>query len=221
MSAPLDGEFASLHSSPPTSGMARRRWRRGALLERESASLHLSPPIFMSSFAPSGGVRRAGAGRLLRLAYWTRCTPSFAPPGGVRGAGAGAAAATTQQDEVYAFLGTARRSARRLERPLLDQVYGFLRRKVACAELELDGCCWYPTGRDVRLPSRHQVACAEQEQDGTERSGPTRTAFRRKAGRAGAAQEEQLLLLRNTAAAGLDSCWIYVCVCMCLCSCGL
>ena len=29
------------------------------------------------------------AGRLLLLLYWTRSTPSFAPPGGVRGSGAG------------------------------------------------------------------------------------------------------------------------------------
>ena len=162
--------------------------------------------------------------------------------------GSWTAATVSLLDEVYAFLRAARWRARsgswsgcchyptgrgvsipshyqaectELERPLLDEVYAFLRRKMACAELELDGCCWYPTGRDVRLPSRHQVACVELEQDGTERSGPTRTAFRRKGGRAGAAQEEHLLLLRNTAAAGLDCCWIYVRICMCLCTFGL
>ena len=40
------------------------------------------------------------------------------------------------------------------------------RRQVACAELELDGRCYYPTGRGLRLPSRCQVACAEPELDG-------------------------------------------------------
>ena len=89
MVAPLDGEFASLYPSPQTSGLARRQWFRGALLDRKSAFLHLSPPILTSSFAPPGGVRGAGAGRQLLLPYWTRSTPPFAPPGGVRGAGAG------------------------------------------------------------------------------------------------------------------------------------
>ena len=41
------------------------------------------------SFAPPGGVRRAGSGLLLLLPCWTRSTPSFARPGGVRGARAG------------------------------------------------------------------------------------------------------------------------------------
>ena len=89
MVAPLDGEFASLYPSPQTSGLARRQWFRGALLDRKSAFLHLSPPILTSSFAPPGGVRGAGAGRQLLLPYWTRSTPPFAPPDGVRGAGHG------------------------------------------------------------------------------------------------------------------------------------
>ena len=39
------------------------------------------------------------------------------------------------------------------------------RREVACVELELDCCCHYPAGRGPRLPSRRQVACAELELD--------------------------------------------------------
>ena len=81
----------------------------------------------MRSFTPLGGVRGAGAGRLLLpLPYWkrsmrrqvacaelycllllrcsTRSMSSFTPPGGMRGAVAVAAAAATVLDEAYAFL---------------------------------------------------------------------------------------------------------------------
>ena len=40
--------------------------------------------------------------------------------------------------------------------------------QVACAELELDCCCYYPAqpaGRGPRLPSRREVACVELELD--------------------------------------------------------
>ena len=39
------------------------------------------------------------------------------------------------------------------------------RRQVVCAEPELDGCCYYPTGRGLRLPSRRQMVCTEPELD--------------------------------------------------------
>ena len=108
----VNGEFASLHPSPPNSDLARRRWQRGALLDQNSAFLHLSAPIFTCSFARPGSVRGTRAGRLLLLPCWTRSTPSFAPSGGLHRAEGGAAAAAALLDEVYAFPRAVRRCAR-------------------------------------------------------------------------------------------------------------
>ena len=49
---------------------------------------------------------------------------------------------------------------------LLRFFMSFLAPPGARAEPDLDGRCFYPTGRGLRLPSRRQVACAEPELDG-------------------------------------------------------
>ena len=85
----------------------------------------------MRSFTPLGGVRGAGAGRLLQLLYWTRSTPSFAW-------------AELKLDCCCCYA-----AGRGLCLPSHLQV--------ACAELELDGCCCYHTGRGLRRPSRRQA----------------------------------------------------------------
>ena len=106
--------MAIVASFPAVFGPSPKGVWRSEPLDWESASLHLSTPIFLSSLAPPGGARgagagrllldkvyaflraaimmwraRAGAGRLLPLPCWARSMPSFAPPCGVRGAGAG------------------------------------------------------------------------------------------------------------------------------------
>ena len=58
--------FASVPAVFGPEGGGEVHWRSEPL-DRESASLHLSPPNFMSSLAPPGGVRGAGAVRLLPL----------------------------------------------------------------------------------------------------------------------------------------------------------
>ena len=78
-------------------------------------------------------------------------------------------------DEVCASLCAARWRARSwtwAAPTLLDEVYVFLRggssrRRRACAELELDGSCYHPLGRGLRLPSRRQVTCAGLELEGS------------------------------------------------------
>ena len=75
-------------------------------------------------------VRGAGAGLLLLLPCWTRSAPSFAPPGGVRRAGA--VATTILLDEILTFLRAARGRVQSCSwtavatTTLLDEVSAFL-----------------------------------------------------------------------------------------------
>ena len=57
----LDKEFASQRLSLLTSGLARRRWRRCAQLDKEFACLRLSPPSFGPG--PEAVAEGRGAGR--------------------------------------------------------------------------------------------------------------------------------------------------------------
>ena len=126
------------------------------------------------AFAPPDGVRGAGAGRLLLLLAgqcWTSrwCARSWS----------WTATASTLMDEVYAFLHAAGWSWSWTPGPgswteaattLLDEVCAFLRRRLRHRSTssfappgmeleldsgpgELDGGCYYPTGRGLRLPS--------------------------------------------------------------------
>ena len=151
--------------------------------------LLLLPYRATPSFALSGGV--SGAGAAAATTDWMWSTPSFMPPGGVRGAGAGAAAAATLLDVVYAFLRTARQSARSwsgccyyrtgcgLRLPSCRQMEAWLKRHAAAADSR--GFCW--RSQECFAPSPSRVICCRlpdlrRIKSGMERSDPTPTAFR-------------------------------------------